>query len=65
MARYGFTDAPSRETAVRLLNEARVITITGGSFGPGGEGHLHLSYGGTEEEIEAALDRIDAWLKQT
>lgn len=65
MARYGFTDAPSRETAVRLLNEARVITIPGGSFGPGVEGHLRLSYGGTEEEIEAAFDRIDTWLKQT
>ena len=62
MARYLFTDTPSRQTAVRLLNEARVITIPGGSFGPGGEGHLRLSYGGTVEEIETAFDRIDAWL---
>ena len=64
MARYRFTDTPSRETAVRLLNEARVITIPGGAFGPGGEGHLRLSYGGTEEEIDKAFDRIDAWLNK-
>jgi aminotransferase len=64
MARYLFSDAPSRETAIRLLNEARVITIPGGSFGPGGEGHLRLSYGGTEEEIEEAFDRIAIWLRK-
>ena len=64
MARYRFTDTPSRKTAVRLLNEARVITIPGGAFGPGGEGHLRLSYGGTEEEIGTAFDRIDAWLNK-
>ena len=62
MARYRFSDASSRETAVRMLNEARVITIPGGSFGPGGEGHLRLSYGGSEEEIDAAFGRIGAWL---
>ena len=63
MARYLFSDTPSRETAIRLLNEARVITIPGGSFGQGGEGHLRLSYGGTEEEIEEAFDRIATWLR--
>ena len=62
MARYLFSGSPSRETAVRLLNEARVITIPGGSFGPGGEGHLRLSYGGQEDDINTAFDRIEAWL---
>lgn len=64
MARYLFTDTPSRETAVRLLNEARVVTIPGGSFDPGGEGHLRMSYGGTEEEIETAFDRMGDWLRK-
>jgi aminotransferase len=62
MARYRFTDAPSREVAIRLIEEAKVITVPGGSFGPGGEGHLRLSYGGDEEEINEAFDRIERWL---
>jgi aminotransferase len=63
MAKYRFTDAPSRHVALRILNEARVITIPGGSFGPAGEGHLRLSFGGPDEEINEAFDRIERWLK--
>ena len=64
MARYRFTDAPSKEVAVRILNEARVITVPGGSFGPGGEGHLRLSFGGDETELTEAFDRIERWLRK-
>jgi aminotransferase len=64
MARYRFTDALSRDVALQLLEEARVITVPGGSFGPGGEGHLRLSFGGTEAEIETAFDRIEQWLQR-
>ena len=64
MPRYLFSDNPSRESAIRLLKEAIVITIPGGSFGSGGEGHLRLSYGATEEEIEEAFNRIATWLKK-
>lgn len=63
MARYKFSDAPSMEVATRLIEEARVITIPGGSFGPGGEGHLRLSFGGEESEIEEAFARIGRWVK--
>ena len=63
MARYLFSSRPSEEVAIRLLNEARVITIPGGCFGPGGEGHLRLSFGGEEAEIDTAFDRIERWLK--
>ncbi|EMG38293.1 aspartate/tyrosine/aromatic aminotransferase [Desulfocurvibacter africanus PCS] len=63
MARYKFTHAPSMEVATRLIEEARVITIPGGSFGPGGEGHLRLSFGGEESEIEEAFARIGRWVK--
>ena len=62
MAKYLFTDASSRDVAIRILNEAKVITVPGGSFGPGGEGHLRLSFGGTEEDITEAFDRIERWL---
>jgi len=63
MARYRFSDAPSRDVAIRILNEARVITVPGGSFGPGGEGHLRLSFGGIESELNEAFDRIENWIK--
>lgn len=62
MARYNFTGKPSRELALRLVNEAKVITVSGGAFGPGGEGHLRLSFGGDEAEINEAFDRIERWL---
>jgi len=51
----------SRELALRLIREARVITIPGGAFGPGGEGHVRLSFGGDEAEINTACDRLAAW----
>ncbi len=55
--------ADSRELAVRLINEARVVTIPGGAFGPGGEGHVRLSFGGSEAEIATACDRMAAWAR--
>jgi aspartate/methionine/tyrosine aminotransferase len=54
----------SRELAIRLIREARVITIPGGAFGPGGEGHVRLSFGGDETEINTACDRLAAWAAQ-
>lgn len=54
----------SMDLALRLLYEAKVITIPGNGFGPTGEGHIRLSYGGTEEEINKAFDRIDEWAKR-
>lgn len=63
MARYLFSDGPSQEVATRLLYGARVITIPGASYGPGGEGHLRLSFGGEEAEINEAFDRIEGWLQ--
>jgi len=62
MARYAFSAEPSRELAQRMIREARVITIPGGAFGPQGEGHVRLSYGGDEAEINEAFDRIRGWV---
>nr|WP_240744212.1 pyridoxal phosphate-dependent aminotransferase [Desulfopila sp. IMCC35006] len=61
MARYLFQAASSQEVATRLLEEARVITIPGGAFGQGGEGHLRLSFGGELTVIDEAFDRIEQW----
>lgn len=61
MAQARFPVQDSRTLAVRLIHEAKVITIPGGAFGPGGEGHLRLSFGGTGAEINEACDRLAAW----
>ena len=62
MAKYLFSDESSQEVATRVLEEAKVITIPGGAFGKGGEGHLRLSFGGEPEVINEAFDRIERWL---
>ena len=53
----------SMDVSLDLLYEAKVITIPGSGFGPSGEGHIRLSFGATEEEINKAFDRIDIWAK--
>lgn len=64
MARYRFSHAPSPEVARRILEEARVITIPGGSFGSEGEGHLRLSFGGEQEELAECFGRLGAWVRE-
>ena len=64
MARYLFSAEPSQTVARQVLHGARVITIPGGQFGAGGEGHLRLSFDGEEGEINEAFDRIEAWLRR-
>jgi aminotransferase len=54
----------SVEFAVRLLEEAKVITIPGSAFGPTGEGHIRLSFGAAEEDLNEAFDRIESWAKR-
>jgi len=51
----------SMDLALRLLYEAKVISVPGSGFGPTGEGHIRFSFGGTEEEINDAFDRIEEW----
>lgn len=65
MAKYLFSEASSEDIAIRLLKEAKVITIPGGAFGKGGEGHLRISFGGEPGVINEAFDRIEKWLGKT
>lgn len=53
----------SMDLALRLLYEAKVISIPGSGFGPSGEGHIRFSFGGTEDEINRAFDRIEKWAR--
>ncbi len=62
MARYKMPHIDSMTFALRLLHEARVITIPGAAFGPTGENHIRISFGGAESEINEAFDRIQQWL---
>ncbi|MCK4330813.1 pyridoxal phosphate-dependent aminotransferase [candidate division WOR-3 bacterium] len=47
----------------KLLKEARVSTTPGVAFGPKGEGHLRLSFCVSEEEINKAFDRMEAYFR--
>jgi len=47
----------------KLLKEARVSTTPGIAFGPTGEGHLRLSFCVSEEMINKAFDRMEAYFK--
>jgi aminotransferase len=51
----------SVDLSLKLLYEAKVITVPGSGFGPTGEGHIRLSFGATEKEVEKAFDRIEEW----
>jgi aminotransferase len=51
----------SMDLALRLLYEAKLITVPGSAFGPTGEGHIRLSFGATEEDLHRAFDRMEAW----
>ncbi len=67
MARYHLPeglDIPSRDMAVRLIHEAKVITVPGDAFGPGGASSLRLSFGAEEKDLNEAFDRIEGWVKK-
>jgi aspartate aminotransferase len=52
------TGLSSREMADRLLNEAGVACLNGGSFGQAGEGFVRFSYANSSENLTRALERI-------
>lgn len=63
LAKYEKTSLNSWNFAVKLLEETGVITVPGCAFGPLGENHIRMSFGGTEEEIDEAFNRIAKWNK--
>ncbi len=48
----------TRELATRLLDEYGVALLPGTDFGPGGAGHLRLSFAVSPADLDLALDRI-------
>lgn len=52
------------EFAEKLLLEEQVAVVPGGSFGAGGERHVRLAYCKSMVEIEAALERIERFVRR-
>ena len=52
------TGMTSREAQNRFLEEAGVATVSGTSFGSGGEGYLRFSYANSAENILEAMGRM-------
>jgi aminotransferase len=48
----------SMETALDILEKVHVEVVPGSAFGPAGEGHLRLSFGGRPESIKEGLKRL-------
>jgi len=58
----GATD--SFEFCRRLLLETKVGLAPGGAFGAGGEGSVRLCYAAGREVLEAAMERLDSFLRR-
>ncbi len=58
------TGKSSRDLADALLNEAGVACLSGTAFGEWGEGYLRFSFANSVENIQKALDRINAWIEK-
>jgi len=55
------TGKTSKEIADRLLSEAGVACLNGGSFGAFGEGYLRFSYANSYDNLMRAVEKIRAW----
>jgi len=50
----------SREAAEYILEKTHVVTAPGDAFGPDGEGYIRICYASKYEDIEEALQRMEA-----
>ncbi len=53
------------EFAVELIRNAGVAVVPGSAFGPGGEGHIRISFGGAEENLKKGLSRLVKYINKT
>ncbi|MEL6623222.1 MAG: pyridoxal phosphate-dependent aminotransferase [Pseudomonadota bacterium] len=52
----------SLDTALKLVDEARIGIAPGSAFGPGGEGFLRLCYLRSPDQLSEAMGRLTDWL---
>lgn len=50
--------------ARELAHQAKVGVIPGHAFGPGGEGHVRLSYAASDQAIKLAIQRLNNYMTQ-
>lgn len=50
--------------AIKLLEKTKVTVVPGLAFGPNGEGHVRMSFGRTEDDINEAFDRMEKYFKK-
>lgn len=48
--------------ALNLLEKAQVAVVPGVAFGPSGEGHIRMSFGRREKDINGAMGRVKRFL---
>lgn len=58
------TGMASGEFCEKLLREQKVAVVPGDAFGASGEGYVRISYAASMENIQEALGRIEAFLKE-
>lgn len=63
-AKFKKTKLNSLAMAVKILNEAKIITIPGSAFGPQGEGSLRFSFAGEPQNIKPGFARLKKWFDQ-
>ena len=54
---------PSKHVQDIWLEELGIATIAGTSFGDAGADYIRLSFANSTENINEALDKIEAWVK--
>ncbi len=58
--RFGLS---SREFSIRLLEEQRVALVPGDAFGPDGEGYVRCSFATAMDQLEQAVEKIEAFTR--
>jgi aspartate aminotransferase len=58
------TGKSSKHIADALLDEAGIACLSGTAFGKAGEGYLRFSYANSIENIQKALEQIEAWVRE-
>ncbi len=54
-------EVDSFEFAFDLLKKIQVAVVPGVAFGPNGEGHVRMSFGRSEKDINKAFDRLEEY----
>lgn len=54
----------SQQVQERWLEDLNVAAIAGTSFGEAGEGYVRMSFANSSANIDAAMDRIEAWVRR-